>query len=257
MISGSGQQIKQKMNHQPRQKPRQQIKPSQHYVVELESVSKEFERFSEKVQALKDVDLKIQPRDQIVITGTSGSGKSTLLHIIGTLDRPTRGSVAIDGREVAKMPEHVVSNFRNSKVGFVFQMNNLLSEFSAIENVMIPGLIAGVPHKDVRERARHLLRAVSLDDRKNHRPRELSGGEQQRVAIARALLMDPGILLADEPTGNLDQKTSQLVFELLTSMCKTHNTTMLLITHDPELARCFDKKVVMEDGRILKKEGVL
>ena len=225
------------------------------YALELKGVSKEFNRFSEKVVALKQIDLVVEREDQIVITGRSGSGKSTLLHIIGTLDRPTTGSVLVHGREVAQMSEHVVAHFRNSQVGFVFQMNNLLGEFSALENVMMPGLIAGVPQRDVRDRARFLLDLVALSQRGDHRPRELSGGEQQRVAIARALLMDPGILLADEPTGNLDESTTQLVFELLKKVCAAHKTTMLLVTHDQGLSRCFEKRVVMADGSIQSKEG--
>lgn len=228
-----------------------------HYALELQGVSKEFERLSEKIVALNQIDLVVEREDQIVITGRSGSGKSTLLHIIGTLDRPTAGRVLVDGREVSQMSEHVVSHFRNSQVGFVFQMNNLLGEFSALENVMMPGLIAGVSPRDARDRARSLLAAVSLEHRCHHRPRELSGGEQQRVAIARALLMDPGILLADEPTGNLDEATTKLVFELLQTMCAAHRTTMMLITHDQTLAKSFAKRVVMADGAIQSKEGVL
>lgn len=225
--------------------------------LELEGVSKQFNRFSEKVTALQDVNLIVSVQDQIVITGRSGSGKSTLLHIIGSLDRPTTGRVCVHGQDVSRMTEQAVSSFRNLQVGFVFQMNNLLSEFSALENVMIPGLIAGVSAKNVRDRARMLLDSVSLDERRDHRPRELSGGEQQRVAIARALLMNPRILLADEPTGNLDEATSHQVFELLQTMCQSHQTTLLLITHDHKLAQCFDKRVVMADGTIDSKMGVL
>ncbi|MCY4381505.1 MAG: ABC transporter ATP-binding protein [Proteobacteria bacterium] len=227
------------------------------YAIELIGVSKDYHRYSERVKALRNIDLKVKKEDQVVVTGTSGSGKSTFLHIIGALERPSSGMIKVDGRDLAKMSEYMLSNFRNSQVGFVFQMNNLLAEFTALENVMIPGLIAGVREKDVLERARYLLEAVALDARKHHRPRELSGGEQQRVAIARALLMDPGLLLADEPTGNLDHRTSQAVFELLKDICRRHGSTMLLITHDQEMAKNFDKKIMMEDGIIQEKVGVL
>jgi lipoprotein-releasing system ATP-binding protein len=203
------------------------------------------------VEALRGVNLRITPGSIVAVTGKSGAGKSTLLHIVGTLDRPTAGKVVLSGVDVSTMGDQQTSAFRNASVGFVFQMNNLLNEFSALENVMMPGMIAGAGRHLVEGRAAKLLDAVGLGQRMQHRPGELSGGEQQRVAIARALLMAPPILLADEPTGNLDQKTSHGIQDLLMQVCRENNVTMLLVTHDPDLARRLPDQVVMEDGRVI------
>ena len=225
-------------------------------VIQLENVVKIYSVESQEVPALRGVDLSLVRGDQVVITGTSGSGKSTMLHMIGTLDKPTDGTVLLNGSNTTQMSDQMVSVFRNSTIGFVFQRNNLLPEFSAIENVMMPGLIAGVSRSAVEEKASLLLKAVGLSHREQHRPGEMSGGEQQRVAIARALLMDPPIILADEPTGNLDRKTSGAIENLLLQLCKDNNITMVLVTHDLELAKRFDKRVVMEDGQIIDKIGL-
>ena len=205
---------------------------------------------------LKKVDLKIPAGKIVSVTGKSGAGKSTLLHLIGALDKPTTGNVLLNGTDVSKVDDQTASSFRNKTIGFVFQMNNLLPEFSAIENVMMPGMIAGVKKAPVHERAKMLLDAVGLGERLNHRPGELSGGEQQRVTIARALLMAPPILLADEPTGNLDNKTSLEIQELLFKLAEQYKMTMLLITHDADLAARLPSRIVMEDGCI-KEEGNL
>lgn len=225
-------------------------------VIQLENVVKIYSVESQEVPALRGVDLSLVRGDQVVITGTSGSGKSTMLHMIGTLDKPTDGTVLLNGSNTTQMSDQMVSVFRNSTIGFVFQRNNLLPEFSAIENVMMPGLIAGVSRSAVEEKASLLLKAVGLSHREQHRPGEMSGGEQQRVAIARALLMDPPIILADEPTGNLDRKTSGAIENLLLQLCKDNNITMVLVTHDLELAKRFEKRVVMEDGQIIDKIGL-
>lgn len=225
-------------------------------VVQLRGLSKVYTIESQKVEALKGINLNISRGMVAAITGKSGAGKSTLLHVIGTLDKPTSGHVFLNGTDVSRMPDKVSSSFRNCTVGFVFQMNNLLAEFSALENVMMPGLIAGSAKKVVRDRARHLLAAVGLSNRENHRPGELSGGEQQRVAIARALVMAPPILLADEPTGNLDQKTTFAVQDLLLQLCQEHGVTMLLVTHDLDLAQRLPYRIVMEDGVIIDNGGV-
>ena len=214
-------------------------------------VRKSYRIGDQEVEALRGVNLVIPPGSLVAVTGKSGAGKSTLLHILGTLDRPTSGQVFLDGTDVSRMSDQQASHFRNASVGFVFQMNNLLHEFSAVENVMLPGLIAGAQRPKVRERAVKLLSAVGLAARLEHRPGELSGGEQQRVAIARALVMAPPILLADEPTGNLDQKTSLAIQELLMHICRENQVTMLLVTHDPDLARRMPMQVVMEDGRVV------
>lgn len=218
----------------------------------LRDVRKTYEIAAQKVQALGGVNLYIPPGSMVAVTGKSGAGKSTLLHIIGTLDRPTTGTVLLNGVDVSRMNDVQASQFRNRTVGFVFQMNNLLHEFSALENVMLPGLIAGATRAAVSQRAKVLLEAVGLGSRVEHRPGELSGGEQQRVAIARALVMAPAILLADEPTGNLDQKTAQGIRELLMHVCRENNVTMLLVTHDLDLAKRLPDQVVMADGRVVE-----
>ncbi len=216
----------------------------------LQDVRKVYTIAQQQVEALRGVDLDVKAGQIVAVTGKSGAGKSTLLHILGTLDRPSSGKVILAGTDVSTMPDKAASHFRNATVGFVFQMNNLLNEFSAVENVMLPGLIAGAPRAMVEERAEKLLGAVGLGQRTKHRPGELSGGEQQRVAIARALIMAPPILLADEPTGNLDQKTSLAIQELLMHICSENSVTMLLVTHDLDLAKRMPRQVVMEDGRI-------
>jgi lipoprotein-releasing system ATP-binding protein len=221
-----------------------------HAAVHLKGVWKSYSIAQQKIDALRGVDLQIGHRKMVAVTGKSGAGKSTLLHVIGTLDRATQGDVIINGTAIAKLSDASASNLRNSTVGFIFQMNNLLPEFTALENVMMPGLIAGMPRAVARDRAAGLLASVGLGAREMHRPGELSGGEQQRVAIARALVMAPPLLLADEPTGNLDQKTSNSIQELLFELCHTHQTTMLLVTHDLDLAKRLPNQVIMEDGRI-------
>ena len=225
--------------------------PGSEFVIGLEGVQKKYQLGSEQVAALRGVDLQIAPGRIAALTGKSGAGKSTLLNIIGTLDTPSTGRVILRGTDVTIMDDRGASAFRNGTVGFVFQMNNLLNEFSALENVMMPGLIAKVDKGAVQERSAALLKAVGLDRRMDHRPGELSGGEQQRVAIARALVMAPPILLADEPTGNLDRKNSQAVEELLLGICKQNNVTMLIVTHDMELAARMPAQIVMDDGRIV------
>lgn len=219
--------------------------------ISLKKVGKTFSVESQNVAALTDINLEIRPQTVMAITGKSGAGKSTLLHIIGTLDRPSSGDLYIHRTNIANMNDRAVSKFRNLTIGFIFQMNNLLNDFSAIENVMMPGLISGISIKKAKERAAKILHSVRLSHRENHRPGELSGGEQQRVAIARALFMKPSILLADEPTGNLDQKTSATIQDLLLELCDKHKNTMLLVTHDQELAKKLPAKITLEDGRII------
>lgn len=220
-------------------------------LITLKSVYKTYKLDSQEVDALRGVDLSIPKGAICSITGPSGSGKSTLLHIIGTLDRPTSGVISINSTNVATLSDQMLSVFRNCTIGFVFQMNNLLPEFSALENVMLPGIIAGSKDEAVRDRASLLLKSVGLSHRASHRPGELSGGEQQRVAIARALLMAPPILLADEPTGNLDKKTSASIEELLMTLCHENGVTMLMVTHDPSLASRLPNAICMEDGKII------
>ena len=222
----------------------------------LTDVTKSFVIESQRVDALRGVNLRIDRGSCVSITGRSGAGKSTLLHIIGTLDRPSAGNVSIAGIEVSRMSDQATSKFRNRKLGFIFQSSNLLPEFSALENVMMPGVIAGMKRPAARARAGALLDSVGLGARVSHRPAELSGGEQQRVAIARALFMEPEVLLADEPTGNLDKNTSLAIQDLLLELAVVHKTTMILVTHDPLLAGRMPSRVIMEDGRVLSATGV-
>jgi lipoprotein-releasing system ATP-binding protein len=224
--------------------------------IELDGVRKAYTIESTRVEALRGVSIKIPEGAMVAVTGKSGAGKSTLLHVIGTLDRPSAGRVLLGGVDVSAMNDKTLSRFRNQSVGFVFQMNNLLPEFSAVENVMMPGIIAGLGGPALRERAVKLLESVGLAERIEHKPGELSGGEQQRVAIARALIMSPPILVADEPTGNLDRKTSLMIQDLLLELVRAHRMTLLLVTHDMELAARLPSQIVMEDG-VVVHDGVL
>lgn len=224
--------------------------------IRLQDVRKEYTIDANRVEALRGVSLSIPEGAMVAVTGKSGAGKSTLLHIIGTLDRPTSGDLFIGETNVSGMDDGQLSRFRNRAIGFVFQMNNLLPEFSAIENVMMPGIIGGHQRAALVTRAKDLLGMVGLGERLSHRPSEMSGGEQQRVAIARALIMSPPIIVADEPTGNLDKKTSMVIQDLLLNVVKQHHMTMLLVTHDLELAARLPRQVVMEDGLIVSGGAV-
>ena len=228
----------------------------QQCMIALDSVRKEYTIDSARVEALRGVTVKIPQGAKVAVTGKSGAGKSTLLHIIGTLDRPTSGLVKINGVDVSSLRDRELSRFRSQSIGFVFQMHNLLPEFSAIENVMMPGIIAGFARASLRDRGASLLSAVGLGARLNHKPGELSGGEQQRVAIARALFMAPPLLVADEPTGNLDRRTSLMIQDLLLDLVSSQNMTLILVTHDMELAARLPSQLVMEDGGILRDEVV-
>ena len=223
--------------------------------IELNGVFKEYTIDATRVEALRGVSLKISEGSMVAVTGKSGAGKSTLLHIIGTLDRPTTGEVFVNGVNVSSMNDRALSQFRNRSIGFVFQMNNLLPEFTAVENVMMPGIIAGHSRSALRDRAKTLLAAVGLAGRLEHKPGELSGGEQQRVTIARALMMAPPLLVADEPTGNLDRKTSLMIQDLLIDLVQSNGMTLLLVTHDLELAARLPSQIVMEDG-LVARDGV-
>jgi lipoprotein-releasing system ATP-binding protein len=190
-----------------------------------------------QVQVLKGIDLAVEPGEMVAIVGPSGSGKSTLLHLLGALDRPDGGSVEIGGQPLEKMSGSALAGFRNRTIGFVFQFHQLLPDFTALENVMLPGRIAGREPHAVFDHARELLCEVGLDDRLDHFPNQLSGGERQRVALCRALALEPPLLLADEPTGNLDPASGDHVFGLLLEMQARHRTTGILVTHNPEIAR--------------------
>ena len=200
---------------------------------------------------LKGVDLKIESEEVLSIVGASGAGKSTLLHILGTLDSADQGSLLIDNTEISKLSAHQLATFRNQRIGFIFQFHNLLPEFTALENVCLPGFIGGKPEKAVRSRAYELLGSLGMSGRIDHKPSELSGGEQQRVAVARALINDPSIIFADEPSGNLDSKNAAELHNLFFQLRDEFHKTFVIVTHNHELAEMSDRKVEIADGIIL------
>ena len=218
-------------------------------VVQLQAVSKYYPRGREVVKALDGVDLRLAGRAMVAIVGPSGSGKSTLLHVIGAMDRPTRGEVIVAGQALNGLPEQALTRFRRQTVGFVFQTFNLIPNLSALENVTLPMEFNKVPKAARQARARQLLDQVGLGHRLTHRPSELSGGEQQRVAIARALANDPPLIMADEPTGNLDTESGQKIYELLKEVARQR--TVLVVTHAEPLARLADRVLQIKDGRIV------
>lgn len=199
---------------------------------------------------LKGIDLEIQEKEIVCITGESGAGKSTLLHILGSLDQPTSGEVKIQNTIISQLKGNQLADFRNANIGFVFQFHQLVPEFTALENVMVPMLIANKSEKEAREAASKLLDYLGLAERIDHKPAALSGGEQQRVAIARALVMNPKVILADEPSGNLDSKNAKHIHELFFKMRDDFRLTFVIVTHNPELALMADRQIVLKDGMI-------
>ena len=216
-------------------------------IIEAKDIRKGFG----SLEVLKGVSFSAQKGEVVSIVGASGAGKTTLLQILGTLSRPDSGALEIDGKDVLKMDEKQHSAFRCRKIGFVFQAHHLLPEFSALENVMMPALIAGRKTSEAKQAALDLLERVGLSDRADHKPSQLSGGEQQRTAIARALINKPAVLLADEPTGNLDSATKQEIHKLLFSLRDSLGQTIILVTHDPQLAALCDRSLEMRDGLFL------
>jgi lipoprotein-releasing system ATP-binding protein len=202
------------------------------------------------IHVLKGVDIHVQPAEVVAIVGASGAGKSTLLHIMGLLDKPDDGTLSIDGVNIDWAKKTSLAEIRNKKIGFVFQFHNLLPEFTALENVIMPGLIAGRSVTALQDEGRRLLDKLGLGGRENHKPSELSGGEQQRTAVARALINKPLLLLADEPSGNLDSKNAKELHELFFQLRKEFNQTLVIVTHNPELAAMADRKIQMADGLI-------
>jgi len=221
------------------------------YIVRTENLEKLFKLPSGEVYALQDVDFSAKKGEMIAIMGPSGSGKTTLLNLIGTLDKPTQGKIFIDDKDLTQMTGRQITNIRRHKIGFIFQSYNLIPVLSAFENVELPLLISGVRRKERRQRALELLGIVSLSDRADHQPDELSGGEQQRVAIARALANHPSIILADEPTGDLDTRTGEEIMRVLREASQKEGTTVLVVTHDPSIAGLTDRIFFMKDGRIV------
>lgn len=202
------------------------------------------------LEVLKGVDLAVRRGEIVAIVGKSGAGKTTLLQILGTLDRPDRGTVCIDGQDVFALGEKELAKFRNRHIGFIFQFHQLLPEFTALENVMIPALIAGEGRSESRRRAEQLLADLGLSERLHHKPAALSGGEKQRVAAARALMMSPSVILADEPTGSLDEANKQELNRLLLHLREQYGQTIIIVTHDKELSAIADRVIEMTDGRI-------
>ena len=217
---------------------------------------KDYPTRSGPLSVLRDVSFGLQSGEALAVMGPSGSGKSTLLHILGTLDRPTAGSVKLDGRDPFALPEPALADFRNRHVGFVFQDHHLLPQCSVLENVLVPTFVSRTDKPaEVEARARQLLERVGLGGRLDHRPAELSGGERQRVAVARALILKPVLLLADEPTGNLDRRTAHVVGELLLDMHRQEDTILVVVTHSPELARMLPRQLEMLDGTLAPWPG--
>ncbi len=209
------------------------------------------------VQVLKGLDVEIRNGEILVIVGPSGSGKSTLLHILGGLDRPTSGKVIFENQDIFSFSEEKLASFRNSRMGFVFQFHHLLSEFTALENVAMPALIGGKSFQFVRSKAEKILKEIGLGERLNHKPNELSGGEQQRIAVARALMNNPKLIFADEPSGNLDEENAAILHDLLVDLSKEHETTFVIATHNPSLTKRADRVMRLADGKILPSKHVL
>jgi putative ABC transport system ATP-binding protein len=219
-------------------------------LIQLREIKKVYQMGKVPVEALRGVDIEIQDNEMVAIMGPSGSGKTTLLNILGLLDAPSVGSYKLAGEEVAKLPDRRRSQTRNKRLGFVFQVYNLLPRLTAAENVMIPLIYGGVKKKERRPRAEAALEAVGLKDRVNHRPSELSGGEQQRVAIARALVNEPSLILADEPTGNLDSKSGAAIIDLIQQLHKERKVTVVMVTHDPNIAARAERTIHLLDGKV-------
>ncbi|RYE52341.1 MAG: ABC transporter ATP-binding protein [Sphingobacteriales bacterium] len=209
------------------------------------------------LQVLKGVDIHVSTGEIVSIVGSSGAGKSTLLHILGTLDKPDQGEINLHGEELSKLRGRALANFRNRNIGFIFQFHHLLPEFSALENVCIPGWIGKGNEKQTKERGKMLLAQLGLKDRMQNKPQELSGGEQQRVAVARALINSPAIVMADEPTGNLDSENAQELHRLFAHLRDTIQQTFLVVTHNEELAKMGDRILHMKDGVMVDAEGLL
>jgi lipoprotein-releasing system ATP-binding protein len=224
-------------------------------LLEARDIHKSFHLGSQEIRVLRGVDLALRAGEILVVLGASGVGKSTLLHILGTLERPSAGRLFFRGEEVGSWDEERRAWFRNRMLGFVFQFHHLLPELTALENVLVPGLIAGRPRRELEARARGLLEEVGLVDRAGHRPMELSGGELQRIAVARALFWDPPLILADEPTGNLDPETGEKLHRLIYTLARRRGQSWIIVTHNENLARLADKRTRLQAGVLREESG--
>ena len=220
-------------------------------LIQVQKLFKSYGNGTKRVEVLKGVDLTFSQSEKVAIVGASGVGKTTLLHVLGTLDRPTSGKILYEGKDVYTLNAKNLAHFRNREIGFVFQFHHLLPEFNALENTMMPCLIQGIPKEESVSRAEAILTLVGLKERLSHKPGELSGGEQQRVAVARALVLEPKVLLADEPTGNLDTKTGESVFDLLQELNQIRGVTLIVVTHNLRLAEKLSRQIQLIDGKAL------
>lgn len=221
-------------------------------MIDIQGITKSFG----SLQVLKGIDLHIGRGEVVSIVGPSGAGKTTLLQIVGTLDKPDSGEVVIDGVKVGGLNKKKLADFRNRHIGFVFQFHQLLPEFTALENIMIPAFIGGASRKTAEQRARELLRFMNLEDRASHKPSELSGGEKQRVAVARALVNNPAVVLADEPSGSLDSKNKEELHRLFFDLRDKFGQTFVIVTHDEQLAKITDRTIAMKDGMLVNEETI-
>jgi lipoprotein-releasing system ATP-binding protein len=220
-------------------------------LIQVRGLQKVFRKGGAEIHALTGIDLQVQRGEMMVIVGASGAGKTTLLHILGALDRPSQGEVLYQGEDIFARSEGTLAAWRNREIGFIFQFYNLLPEFNALENTMLPALIQGMDRVAARQQAEEILGEVGLKDRMGHKPGELSGGEQQRVAVARALILHPTLLLADEPTGNLDSETGERIIQLIFSLNQAKGVTLIVVTHNEALARRFPRQISLRDGRVV------
>jgi putative ABC transport system ATP-binding protein len=221
-------------------------------IIELKDAWKIYQMGEVKVVALSGLNLAVQKGEFVSIMGPSGSGKSTAMNMIGCLDIPSKGVILLDGKDISKLRESDLAQIRGRKIGFIFQQFNLIPTLSALENIMLPMIFQGIPKDERLERAKKLLKMVELDDRMDHKPNELSGGQQQRVAIARSLSNDPEVILADEPTGNLDSKTGSTVMDFLKKLHEKEGKTIIMVTHDEDVAKNADRIEYLKDGKIIK-----
>lgn len=224
-----------------------------HVVVKCEHLTKSYQDGEVQLDILNDLNLELEAGTTLAIVGSSGSGKSTLLHLLGTLDKPNQGTIEIKGVDTTELNRKQQAEFRNKHIGFIYQFHHLLMEFSALENVMLPLLIGGVAKTDAKNQATEMLNNVGLSHRVSHKPDQLSGGERQRVAIARALITKPALVLADEPTGNLDKENGERIYELINQLKVSHNTAFIVVTHDLELAAKLDKTMFIKQGQLVSQ----